>query len=284
MARSPNEKAEEAHKLYKDGMKLVEIASQLNVPAGTVRRWKSTYCWDGEQKSERSDKKKANVRKESKNEKKAVADEVISVAKNTELTDKQQLFCIYYIRCFNATKAYQKAYGVDYATAAVAGPRLLGNVRVKKEILQLKQERLNREFFSESDIFQKYMDIACADMADFAEFGNEEVEIVLDNGETKTIKVSHVNVKNSDEVDGTIISEISKGKDGVKVKLADRMKALQWLSDHMDLATEKQRAEIALLMARVNEKQNDKEEQSDSNIIFNILPASQRPPEEESEE
>ena len=29
MARSPNEKAEEAHKLYKDGMKLVEIASQL---------------------------------------------------------------------------------------------------------------------------------------------------------------------------------------------------------------------------------------------------------------
>ncbi len=284
MARSPNEKAEEAHKLYKDGMKLVEIASQLNIPAGTVRRWKSTYCWDGEPKSERSDKKKANVREESKKEKRAVADEVISVAKNTELTDKQQLFCIYYIRCFNATKAYQKAYGVDYATAVVAGSRMLRNVKVKEEILQLKQERLNREFFSESDIFQKYMDIACADMADFAEFGNEEVEIILDNGETKTIKVSHVNVKNSDEVDGTIISEISKGKDGVKVKLADRMKALQWLSDHTNLATEKQRAEIALLKAKISEKQKDKEEKNDGNIIFNILPASQRPPEEESEE
>ena len=48
MARSPNEKAEEARKLYKGGMKLVEIASQLEVPAGTVRRWKSTYDWDNE--------------------------------------------------------------------------------------------------------------------------------------------------------------------------------------------------------------------------------------------
>lgn len=48
MARSPNEKAEKAHELYKAGMKLVEIASQLDVPSGTVRRWKSTYNWDNE--------------------------------------------------------------------------------------------------------------------------------------------------------------------------------------------------------------------------------------------
>ena len=52
MARSPNEKAEKARELYKGGMKLVEIASQLDVPPGTVRRWKSTYHWDGEQQNE----------------------------------------------------------------------------------------------------------------------------------------------------------------------------------------------------------------------------------------
>ena len=52
LARSPNQKAEKARELYKGGMKLVEIASQLEVPAGTVRRWKSTYHWDGEQQSE----------------------------------------------------------------------------------------------------------------------------------------------------------------------------------------------------------------------------------------
>ena len=41
MARAPDEK-------------LVEIASQLNLPEGTVRRWKCTHKWD----SERSERKK----------------------------------------------------------------------------------------------------------------------------------------------------------------------------------------------------------------------------------
>lgn len=265
MARSPNEKAEKARKLYKDGMKLVEIADRLKVPAGTVRRWKSTYHWDGEHQSERSEKKSERSENKKSVTKRAVADEVKQVIQNTDLTDKQQLFCIHYIRCFNATKAYQKAYGCDYATALVNGSRMLGNARIKDEILRLKQDRLNREFLSESDIFQKYMDIAFADVTNFMEFGNEDVDVILDTGERKTITVSHVNIKNDADVDGTIISEVSKGKDGIKVKLADRMKALQWLSDHMDLATEKQRAEIALL--RVKVQTDDGEENADDGFL-----------------
>ncbi|MFR5148152.1 MAG: terminase small subunit [Ruminococcus sp.] len=45
--------------------------------------------------------------------------------RNPDLTDKQRPSCVYYIRSFNATKAYQKAYEVDYLTAAANGPRLL---------------------------------------------------------------------------------------------------------------------------------------------------------------
>ncbi|ADZ82546.1 phage terminase small subunit [Cellulosilyticum lentocellum] len=62
MARAPNPKAQEAEVLFRKGMKLVEIASQLNLPDGTVRRWKSTYKWDNERsenKSERSHKRGA---------------------------------------------------------------------------------------------------------------------------------------------------------------------------------------------------------------------------------
>ena len=265
MARSPNQKAEKARELYKGGMKLVEIASQLEVPAGTVRRWKSTYHWDSEQQNERSEKKSERSESKKNVTDKAVADEVKQVIQNTELTDKQQLFCIHYIRCFNATKAYQKAYGVDYATAASIGYRLLEKDGVKQEIHRLKQDRLNREFLSESDVFQKYMDIAFADVTDFVEFGNEDVDVILDTGERKTITVSHVNIKNDADVDGTIISEVSKRKDGVKVKLADRMKALQWLTDHMDLATEKQKAEIALLKAKV--QTDDGEEIADDGFL-----------------
>lgn len=246
LARSPNEKAEKAHKLYKGGMKLVEIASQLDVPAGTVRRWKSTYHWDGEHQSERSEKKSERSESKKNVTNKAVADEVKQVIQNTDLTDKQQLFCIYYIRCFNATKAYQKAYGCGYTTAVTNGPALLGNTRIKEEILQLKQDRLNREFLSESDIFQKYMDIAFADINDFVD-----------------ISAGFVTAK--DGIDGTIVSEVSNTQSGVKVKLADRMKALQWLTDHMDLATDKQKAEIALLKAKV--QTDDGEEIADDGFL-----------------
>ncbi len=256
MARSPNEKVEKAHELYKEGMKLVDIAAKLDVPAGTMCRWKRIYQWDDERKSEHLQKKKACVQKLSVQKNNTIADEVQIVVKNTELTDKQRLFCIYYVRCFNATKAYQKAYNTDYATAMVGGSRLLGKDKIKREIMHLKQDRLNREFFSEEDIFQKYINIAYADITDFTEFGSKEIEIPnSEAGESKKVMVSYVNLKDSKEIDGTLVSEVSKGKDGVKVKLADRMKALQWLSDHMSLATEKQQAEIALLKSRAEEQQ-----------------------------
>lgn len=61
MPRAKNEKADEALALYRQGLKLVEIAKRLELPEGTVRRWKCEYKWDGEV-SERS-QKKANARK-----------------------------------------------------------------------------------------------------------------------------------------------------------------------------------------------------------------------------
>lgn len=271
MARSPNQKAEKARELYKGGMKLVEIASQLECSAATIRTWKNRYKWDADESEtfQKKNETKRNVSKSNASKKQseetAVADEVRQVIQNTNLTDKQQLFCIHYIRCFNATKAYQKAYGCDYRTAQSNGYQLLTNTYIRDEIFRLKQERLNREFLSESDVFQKYMDIAFADVTDFVEFGNEDVDVILDTGERKTITVSHVNIKNDADVDGTIISEVSKGKDGVKVKLADRMKALQWLTDHMDLATDKQKAEIALLKAKV--QTDDDEEIADDGFL-----------------
>ena len=61
MPRKPDERITQAKELYLKGMKLVEIASQLNLPEGTVRRWKSTHKWESERsdkKSERSERKK----------------------------------------------------------------------------------------------------------------------------------------------------------------------------------------------------------------------------------
>lgn len=258
MPREPDKRVKKAYELYKKGVKLIEISKELDVPAGTIRRWKSTYGWD----SERSDKK-ANVRNEKKREKKLVADEDVErVMENAELTEKQRLFCLYYIRYFNATKAYQKAYGTDREIAMAAGSRMLRNVKVKEEIQNLKQNRLNREMIDEHDIFQKYIDIAFADITDFVEFGQKEVQVMSmygpvevkdpETGEKKPLMkmVNTVTFRESADVDGSLISEVKQGKDGASIKLADRMKALDWLADHLDLATEEQRARIALLKAR----------------------------------
>ena len=61
MARAPDKRIEQAKQMYLQGQKLVEIASQLNIPEGTVRRWKCTHKWENERsdiKSERSKKRK----------------------------------------------------------------------------------------------------------------------------------------------------------------------------------------------------------------------------------
>ena len=61
MPRKLDDRAVKAKKMYLNGKKLVEIASQLNLPEGTVRRWKSTYKWGSERslnKSERSQRRK----------------------------------------------------------------------------------------------------------------------------------------------------------------------------------------------------------------------------------
>ncbi len=46
--RGPDERVNEAFELYKQGKKLVEIASQLTIPEGTVRSWKNRYKWDSD--------------------------------------------------------------------------------------------------------------------------------------------------------------------------------------------------------------------------------------------
>ena len=266
-ARNPNrEKAFEIYKKHKGEIDLVEIASQLNLAAGTVRGWKSKDKWD-EKMNGTLRKNMERSKRKSENKKKANAEVIDQIIENPDLNDKQRLFCVLYVKCFNATKAYQKAYECSYETATANGPRMLGNARVKEEIQCLKQNRLNRELISEADIFQKYIDIAFADITDYMEFGTEEVPVMAAYGpvkvkneetgeeETLTRIVNTAKFKDSLDVDGTILTEVKQGKDGAGIKLADRMKALQWLADHMNLATEEQRAKIEKTRADIQRMQ-----------------------------
>ena len=240
----------EAEKRYNAGELLKDIAASMKVPGGTVRRWKSTQDWDGNN-SERSETK-ANARKTKtapvKKPKTTQEKIVDKVEENDELTDKQKLFCVYFLSNFNATQSYLKAYQCSWEVANVNGPRLLGNARVSEEIKELKKIR-NKSLanLSKEDVVEMHMKIAFANVKDYMEFHSKTVP-VLRNGVpvmmthpktkeevpvTKTINV--VKLRDSAQIDGQLVTEVSEGREGAKIKLADRQKSLDFLARYFEL-------------------------------------------------
>ena len=255
MPRARDPTRDQAYEIYKQHnglIELVDIAKELKVPDGTIRGWKNKDHWDDKLNGTFQTETNGTERKKKKKAE-PIPKKVKNLIDNSDLTDKQKLFCLYFSKSFNATRSYQKAYGCSYATALTEGPALKNNPRIALEINKIKEERYTNAFLKEEDIFQKYMDIAFADITDYMMFDNEKITFTDDAGNEREALISHVNVKSDKEVDGTIINEISKGKDGVKIKLADRMKALDWLANHMNMATEEQKARIEALRARSKE-------------------------------
>lgn len=237
MSAKKNPLSDKAYELYKHGMKLVDIATELNVPPGTVRRWKSTHNWDGERsssKSERSGKKKTE-------KKQPVDDGTKETLQNDELTAEQQIFCVYYSKTFNAAQSYQKAYGCTYESALCASPRLLGNVRVRTEIERLKELKRQQIVTGTEDIVELQMRIAFADIGNYLTFSEKEYT----DPETQEKKsFSAVDLKASVNTDTQLIREVKDGKYGVSIKLEDRQKAINWLTKYFLMHPEsKYRAE-----------------------------------------
>ena len=151
-ARSPNrDKAFEIYKDHDGDIKLIDIAKELNIKDSQIRKWKSQDSWDEKLKGAlpisksnvtNQNENKTNIKKDIKE---PIVEEVNEVIQNAELTDKQRLFCIYYIERFNATWAYQKAYECDHETARRCGSRLLTNVDVKIEVKRLTDECLEEQ-------------------------------------------------------------------------------------------------------------------------------------------
>lgn len=221
------EKWELAYNDYLEGMKYKDIAAKYGVTVSAVKSWKSRYWKDKKLQPKKS--KVATKKVAKKIAKKMIED-------NKELDEERQLFCIYYLKYHNATKAYLKIKPhVTYASASVLGGRLYKEPAVQEEIKKLKEDIYVDALLDPQDIIQKYIDIAFADITDYA-----------------TFKGGWISLKDSDTVDGTIIQEVKQGKNGVSIKFGDRMKALEFLTKHIGMATEEQKAKIELIKAQAN--------------------------------
>lgn len=230
----------EAYEMYKSGVPLVEIAKKLKLPAGTVRRWKSTYKWgeSTKQTSERSHK----VSERSHKEQHAPQTSQCTGDEKGGLTPEQQLFCALYVKTFNATQSYMKVYKCSYESAMANASRLIRLDKVKAEIEHLKQEKKEQLLCGEEDLVELHMRIAFADIGDYIEFGRELQPVIGQYGPVKVKNpvtgkqeilqqyVNTVRLRESETVDTQLIKEIKQGREGVSIKLADAQKSSEWLS------------------------------------------------------
>ncbi len=218
--------ADKAAELFRSGMSMADIARNLDIPDSTVRRWKNTYKWEvvkpnGERKKcERSDK--INRVKTSKK------DGTKQTMKNEELSEKERLFCLYYINSYNATMSYKKAYGCSYENANKNYHKIMVKDGIKKEIERLQEIKRQQIMISEADIVELQMRIALSAVGD----------VVEANG-------SSVNIKSIDEIDTQMIREIRNTKNGIAIKMEDRQKAINWLTKYFLMhPNDKYRAEF----------------------------------------
>lgn len=222
-------------------MKYKELAEKYGVSLNTVKSWKQRYDWSRDKGAQKE--KGVHTKKKGRTQKKKAAPAPPDDAGtretllNEELTDEQQMFCIYYIRTFNAAQSYRNAYGCSYDAAKAHGYELLRNVAVKAEIDRLKEIRRQQIIADASDIVELQMRIAFGDIGDILQFHGGSVRLNA-----------------SEEVDTQLIASVKEGKDGVSVKMKDPQRAIDWLSKYFLLhPDDKYRAEFDRKRAEVKD-------------------------------
>lgn len=231
--RSPNrDKAFEIYKQHKGNITNREIAKTLDVSEKTISGWKTKDKWNDKlngvlQKDLRSTPKENKKNNSIKNDtQKLSEEEVKEVLENADITDKQRLFCIYYIEHFNATKAYQKVYKCEYNTAKVNASRMLTNANIKEEIKKIHKAITEEIFYSIFDFTRELIELNNVSVCDYINFKN-----VKENVGTKKnpiyMNVTYTELKEEFEADPKFIKEIYYTKKGPMVTLKEADKLLK---------------------------------------------------------
>ncbi|WP_305928128.1 terminase small subunit [Bacillus mycoides] len=251
--RSPErDKAFEMYKNSKGEIPIEDIAADLGKSVSLIRKWKTIDKWDENITGNITVGKKVITKVENPKTKKKLKE----ILEDEELSEKERLFCLYYVKYFNGTQAALKS-GYTKESAHVQASRLLRRERVSSYIKELKGELIENVFVEAMDVLKEYIKIAFADITNYVTFGQREVELVPEERTsvdeegnevtefiTETRMMNFVDLAESDMVDGSIITEVKQGKDGVTIKLADKMKALDKLAQYFDLVPDNFKRQI----------------------------------------
>ncbi|QIW21320.1 terminase small subunit [Bacillus thuringiensis] len=246
---------DKAFEMYKDSkgeIPIEKIAEELGKSISLVRKWKSKDKWDENITGNITTGKKVITKVENPKTKKKLK----AILEDEELSEKERLFCLYYVKYFNGTQAALKS-GYTKESAHVQASRLLRRERVSSYIKELKGELVENVFVEAMDVLKEYIKIAFADITNYVTFGQREVELepqekisVDEDGNevsefiTETRMMNFIDLAESNMVDGSIITEVKQGRDGISIKLADKMKALDKLAQYFDLVPDNFKRQI----------------------------------------
>lgn len=237
---------------------LKELAAKHDVSEGTMRSRKNREKWqrnateDVTQRTMQRATKKKSVATKGGTSKRESKTKVVVNNKDTEssespeLTDKQRLFVSEYLIDLNATQAAIRA-GYSAKTANKIGPELLGKTCIKRLIQVAKDERLERNKITQDRVLQEYAKIGFVDIKDFLSFRTAKTVIDhdKDTGEPIIDHAQIIEMNDSNQVDGTVIQEVSISPKGVfTFKLHDKIKALDALSKHTGVFVDKHKQRI----------------------------------------
>lgn len=149
------------------------------------------------------------------------------------LTQKQEAFALAYFETGNASEAYRRAYNAENMSPNVIHNKASalmakGDVRVRIEQLRAKAETAS--VMSRQEALERLSTFARTDLSDLVEFGAYELG---QDDDGKPIVQAAWKIRDSvlqDPKKLAAISELSAGRDGIKIKTHSPLQAIQQLA------------------------------------------------------
>ena len=153
------------------------------------------------------------------------------------MTTKQRLFSDHYLsNGFNATQAALSA-GYSKKTAYSIGEQNLKKVEIKSYISKRVKELLSDTEMASLKILKALDEIIDCDLGDYVQIKTELSEDQIDErgGVIPGREIQRVVFNDTAELNTKVLSEISEGQHGIKIKAQDRLKAIELKGKYLSL-------------------------------------------------
>lgn len=155
------------------------------------------------------------------------------------LTDKQRRFVDEYLVDLNATQAAIRA-GYSVKTAGQIGEQNLRKLEIAAAVQEAQAIRAKRTEITQDMVLRELAKIGFSDIRKIVRWGKTELRVTdSDTDEEGVTETYHglalVGADDIDDDTAAAISEISEGREGLKVKLHDKRGALVDIGRHLGM-------------------------------------------------